>query len=138
MQDYGWLKIKSGLSVEVWSIDLKWHCQSQAANRGRAKNAKILFFDKTWFPSVFTLLGTQNYWSEVPRLQINELFPILTTALWPKLAKTTFAHWSKEIGPWPMILGHNTKWVRGLIFCIHKFYSLLMKILRKFEKRKIF
>ena len=71
-------------------------------------------------------------------MKINEDKPHLTIAPLSIEAKTTFGHYSKKLGPWPMILGHYTKWVRGSIWPIHNFYWLLLKKLRKFEKTVIF
>ena len=52
--------------------------------------------------------------------------------------KNTFGHYSMNLELRPMLLGHNTKWVRGSILPIHNFYWLLLKKLRKFEKTVIF
>ena len=71
-------------------------------------------------------------------MKINEDKPHLTIAPLSKEAKTTFGHYSKKLGPWPMILGHYTKWVRGSICPIQSFYLLLLKKLRKIEKTVIF
>ena len=87
-----------------------------------------------WIPSLWTSFRYQKFWREVLRLKINEDKPHLTIVPLSKEAKTTFGHYSKKLGPWPMILGHYTKWVRGSIWPIHNFYSLLLKKLRKLEK----
>ena len=95
-------------------------------------------FHMGWIPSLWTSFRYQKFWREVLRLKINEDKPHLTIVPLSKEAKTTFGHYSKKLGPWPMILGHYTKWVRGSIWPIHSFYSLLLKKLRKLEKTVIF
>ena len=95
-------------------------------------------FHMGWIPSLWTSFRYQKFWPEVLRLKINEDKPHLTIVPLSKEAKTTFGHYSKKLGPWPMILGHYTKWVRGSIWPIHNFYSLLLKKLRKLEKTVIF
>ena len=35
--------------------------------------------------------------------------------------KNTFGHYSKNLGLRPMVLGHNTKWVRGIIWRFYNF-----------------
>ena len=116
----------------------KWHCQSQTGSGGRAKIFNFPNFHMGWIPCLWTSFWYQKFWQEVLHLKINEDKPHLTIVPLSKEAKTTFGHYSKKLGPWPMILGHYTKWVRGSIWPIHNFYSLLLKKLRKLEKTVIF
>ena len=102
------------------------------------KNLKIQFFGLKWIPSLWASWGTQKFWWESLRLKINEDKPTLVIELCYKAKKNTFGHKSRKIGSSPMILCQNTQWVRGKFWPFINFYSLLVKILRNFEKTNDF
>ena len=98
------------------------------------KISKFKFFHMGFTPSLWTSFQTQKFWWELLRLKINEDKPSMVISIESKTAKTTFCHYSKRLGLWSMILGHNTQWIRGKLLRLHKFWPMLLENLRKIEK----